>query len=193
MRRALPFLYITSEACRQIGKPPNRFPEPAAAECLHGFCAETVPPIVGWLLSLSKTSRIVGGDLMGKRGRPTKSGRFPVWMLIRVTYVLYAYKRARDAGLKHFAATLEAVKFVRQQEPSMPISETEVKRILAEWRSNRRKSVLSVVIPGPDTNTYPLPGGRTAKLLFTAYKEPRQVYLRANAASESPQSKSGEN
>jgi hypothetical protein len=131
---------------------------------------------------------------MGKRGRPTKDGRYPVWMLFRVvTYVLYAYKQARDAGLKHLAATLAAVEFVRQTAPSMPISETEVKRILAERRSKRSASVLSVEIPGPDRDTFPLPGGRTAKLLFTAYREKRPIYPRANAASQPPQSKSGDN
>jgi hypothetical protein len=120
---------------------------------------------------------------MSKRGRPTKDGRYPAWMLFRVTYVLYAYKQARDAGSKHFAATLAAVEFVRQKEPWMPISETEVKRILAERRSSRSASVLSGVIPDPDRNTRRLPDGRTFRVLFSVYREPRPVYPRANAAS----------
>jgi hypothetical protein len=130
---------------------------------------------------------------MGKRGRPTKNGQYPAWMLFRVTYVLYAYKQARDAGLKHLSAITAAVQFVRQKAPGMPISETEVKRILAERRSSRSASVLSGVIPDPGSDTLRLPDGRTFKILYSAYREPRPIYPRANAVSQPPQSKSSEN
>ena len=86
---------------------------------------------------------------MNKRGRPKKNGQVPPWMLERVTVVLYAYERARAAGAKHLTAVQEAVGFVRANRPLMPISETAVKRILAEWRSNRSRSCLFVTKPDP--------------------------------------------
>jgi hypothetical protein len=70
----------------------------------------------------------------------------------------------------------------------MPISETEVKRILAERRSSHSASVLSVVIPDPGKDTRSSPDGRTYKILFRAYREPRPSYPRANAASQDTQS-----
>ncbi len=48
--------------------------------------------------------------------------------------VIHAYSKARAGGQKHSAALKEAVEFVRQLDPLMPISETTVKRILAEFR-----------------------------------------------------------
>lgn len=146
---------------------------------------------------------------MGKRGRPAKDGRCPVWMLRRVTYVLFAYEQARNAGLKQLSAVTAAVQFVRRKAPWMSISETGVKRILAEWQSSRSESALLVANPDPDRDTLRLPewrsgasilsvanpgpdrlpDGGTARILFTAYEGPRPIYPRANAASQHPSSK----
>ena len=71
---------------------------------------------------------------MGKRGRPTKNGLQPAWMLFRCFLVLHAYNKARSSPLKHSSAVTEAVAIVKKTWPDMPISETEVKRILAKFQ-----------------------------------------------------------
>jgi hypothetical protein len=48
--------------------------------------------------------------------------------------VLYAFDQARAKGEKYSVAIRESVSFCRQIHPGEPISETEVKRILAEFR-----------------------------------------------------------
>lgn len=69
-----------------------------------------------------------------KRGRPAKNGVKSSGWLLRSFAVLYAHDKARAKGEKYSAAVRECVAFVRQFHPEMPISETEVKRILAEFR-----------------------------------------------------------
>lgn len=119
---------------------------------------------------------------MNTRGRPKKNGLQPSWMLQRVTLVVYAYGRAREAGDKHFAAIQAAVRYVRKTAPGMPVSETEVRRILAVWRSNQNLSALSVTKPEPPNDTITLPNGRVVRKLWTAALGPRPIYPRANAA-----------
>jgi hypothetical protein len=68
------------------------------------------------------------------RGRPTKNGLQPAWMLFRSFLVLSAYNEARRSPLKHSSAVTEAVAIVKKTWPGMPISETEVKRILAKFQ-----------------------------------------------------------
>jgi len=72
---------------------------------------------------------------MAKRGRPNKNGAKPGWMLFRSFMVLHAYDQARGRGEKRSVAITEAVATVRSLVPEMPISGTEVKRVLAEFRS----------------------------------------------------------
>ena len=72
---------------------------------------------------------------MDKRGRPNKNGAKPAWTLLRSVIVLCAYDQARHVGEKHSAAIAAAVSALRSQVPEMPISATEVKRVLAEFRS----------------------------------------------------------
>jgi hypothetical protein len=118
---------------------------------------------------------------MNKRGRPKKNGFQPFWVLGRETYVLYAYQQAREAGQKHFVAVQEAVIFVQQNLPGMPISDTEVRRILAKWRSTRRSHVLSVRKPDPAASTIAFPDGRVVRRLYTASWLPRAEYPRTNS------------
>jgi len=56
--------------------------------------------------------------------------------------VMCAYDEARGSGQKHSAAVALAVDFVRQRYPEMPISKTEVKRILATFRPESRRTIL---------------------------------------------------
>jgi hypothetical protein len=77
-----------------------------------------------------------------KRGRPTKNGVKDVRALSRALAVLYSHDDARARGEKYSAAIRESVTFVRQLHPGMPISETEVKRILAEFRPRGARTIL---------------------------------------------------
>lgn len=88
-----------------------------------------------WCFCCMITAILDGVNLMAKRGRPNKDGAKPTWTLLRSVIVLCAYDRARHMGEKHSAAVAAAVSALRSQVPEMPISETEVKRVLAEFRS----------------------------------------------------------
>jgi hypothetical protein len=77
-----------------------------------------------------------------KRGRPAKHGVKDPRTLSRTLAVLHSFDRARARGEKHSAAIRESVDFVRQLHPEMPISETEVKRILAEFRPRGARTIL---------------------------------------------------
>ena len=70
---------------------------------------------------------------MANRGRPKKDGVKPGWMLFRSFMVLHAYDQARARGEKHSAAIAEAVSALRSRMPGMPISETEVRRVLQNF------------------------------------------------------------
>ena len=70
---------------------------------------------------------------MAQRGRPRKNGAKPGGMLGREVIALGAYDEARRRGEKHVVSISEAVSAVRDCDSKMPISETEVRRILACW------------------------------------------------------------
>ena len=94
---------------------------------------------------------------MTKRGRPNKHGVQPGWMLLRSVMVLNAYDQARARGDKHSAAIIEAVSAVRSRMPGMPISETEVKRVLADFRSRdseRSWIITEGIIEGPELDLW---------------------------------------
>lgn len=77
------------------------------------------------------------------RGRPRKKDdTIQPWQFARAGMVLCAYDEARGSGLKHSAAVRDAVQFVKQRNPEMPISETAVKRILATWRPRGSQTIL---------------------------------------------------
>jgi hypothetical protein len=70
-----------------------------------------------------------------QRGRPRKKpDAIPLWQFLRVAAVMCAYHEVRARGEKHSVAVGQAVDFVRKLHPQMPISETEVRRVLAKWR-----------------------------------------------------------
>lgn len=115
-----------------------------------------------------------------KRGRPKQYGQKSIWMLHRATLVVYAYDRARASGAKHWAAIVEALNHVREKNPRMPISESEVRRILAEWRPSGTSEGLSVSPPDPADSTITL-GGKVFRVVLVAAWGPRPVYPRVNA------------
>jgi hypothetical protein len=72
------------------------------------------------------------------RGRPKKKvGRIESWRFSRAGMIMSAYDEARKSGEKHSVAITQAVDYVRQRYPKMPISETTVKRIFATFRSRK--------------------------------------------------------
>ena len=70
---------------------------------------------------------------MNRKGRPPKNGVVEPKHLLRAFKIVYSYSEALAGGQKHAAAVREAVDFVRQLDPKMPVSETAVKRVLAEF------------------------------------------------------------
>jgi len=69
---------------------------------------------------------------MAKRGRPSKYGVKDGVALVRGWLVLEGFGRSRSKGNKYEVALLEAVQFVKEQEPGLPISTAEVKRVLKD-------------------------------------------------------------
>lgn len=81
---------------------------------------------------------------MAKKGRPRTNGRKPGWVLGRAMIAIEAYDRARCAGDKHWFAVRAAVEAVRIEFPGIAISETEVKRVLADLRPKNASDALLV-------------------------------------------------
>ena len=117
-----------------------------------------------------------------KPGRPRKHGFQPIWMLMRATTAFYAYDEARRRGEKHSAAVQSAACAVRLEYPGMPISETEVKRMLAQWRPSNQDMGLIISKPEPPNDTIILPDGKKARRVLDASFGPRPTYPRINAA-----------
>jgi hypothetical protein len=77
------------------------------------------------------------------KGRPRQAeNTMPFWQFMRAARVMYAYDDARERGEKHSVAVKEAVELLKQSNPRMPISQTEVKRILAVWRPRNAGIIL---------------------------------------------------
>lgn len=93
---------------------------------------------------------------MAKRGRPNKNGVKPGWMLFRTLTILHAYGRARARGDKHSDAIAQAVSAVHSLVPKMPISKTEVKRVLAlESKDPGRAWIISDdIVDGPELDLW---------------------------------------
>lgn len=121
---------------------------------------------------------------MGKRGRPRKNGQQPGWMFFRVALVLYGYNEARSSGLKHSSAVTEAVAFVQKTFSGMPISETEVKRVLAKFQpqgvpvSLRITKSSEQTLPPEVTEEMGVPQGSKMKTVLAFGDGPRPEYPR---------------
>jgi hypothetical protein len=93
------------------------------------------------------------GWSMKKRGRPPKNGVVEAFCFGRALMIIHAYSKARDAGQKHSCAVRETVESVRQLDPKMPVSETAVKRVLAEFMPRDSQVALRVdysILEGDD-------------------------------------------
>jgi hypothetical protein len=81
----------------------------------------------------------------GKRrpGRPRKeAGTMEFRHFVRAGIVMAAYDEARQNDQKHSVAVRLAVEFVKQNYPKLRISETAVRRILAQWRPKNSGMIL---------------------------------------------------
>jgi hypothetical protein len=105
-----------------------------------------------------------------------------MWMLRRVTLVLYAYDQSRKLGEKHVTAIAAAVQYLRKQAPEIPVSETEVKRILATWRGSKA-SRMTEVVKHEDGQEFVMPDGSRFRLRYTIRVAPHQDYPRSNAVT----------
>ena len=118
---------------------------------------------------------------MAKRGRPKKDGLQPFWMLRRRMEATYEYDQARRAGEKHSSAVRSAAAAVRQRYPGMRLSETEVKRILADWRPRNCRTGVLITKPEPPDDIFTLPDGRKARKRLIVGYGPCPRYPRQNA------------
>jgi hypothetical protein len=64
------------------------------------------------------------------------------WEFGRLAKVTSAYDEARARGEKHSVAVREAVGFLRRYSPTIPISESVVKRILSTFRPKGSGTIL---------------------------------------------------
>lgn len=109
----------------------------------------------------------------GRRGRPNSNGLQPAWMLGRDFEILLRFDRARRAGEKYLAAVAIAGLAVR-------VSRTEVKRVLARWRSQH--SNVGLVFSEPDgQQVRTLPDGTKVRQGPNFGFGPKPKYARANA------------
>src|SRR5271170_1476224 len=70
-----------------------------------------------------------------RSGRPRKNPEvLAAWRFARSAMALAQYNESRKRGMKHSSAIGDAVAFVRQRCPELPISESEVRRALATFQ-----------------------------------------------------------
>lgn len=120
---------------------------------------------------------------MAKRGRPKGSQPGP-FLMMRGTLAMWGYEEARRKGEKHETALQEGVKRVQNYAPEMPISETEVRRVVREFRPAGSPNGLTVGEPPEGHRTFKQPDGREFPVLCTVYSGLRIEYPRANKAKE---------
>ena len=117
---------------------------------------------------------------MAKRGRPRKNGTREGWALHRALVALCAYDQARKAGEKYSAALKAGVTKVRQEFPGMPMSETQMKRILVEFRS---KGSANVLLVDENANAVTLDGSKDKRAWDLRFGAPPN-HSRHNARGE---------
>jgi len=77
------------------------------------------------------------------RGRPRKKeGSIAFWQFVRAAIAMSAYDAARQNGEKHSSAVRHAVDYLKLCSQEMPVSETEVKRILSTFRPRGSGTIL---------------------------------------------------
>jgi hypothetical protein len=118
---------------------------------------------------------------MSQRGRPRKNGVKPTEVLYRTMVALRGYEKARAAGEKYEVA-LEAAIAEVQMALKMRMSVTEVKRVLAEFRSETQESVFLV----SECDKGLIVEGRMIKRAWGLSVGPKPTYPRHNARNDRP-------
>jgi len=116
---------------------------------------------------------------MPPRGRPRKNGEKPRWMFERSLFILLEFHKTRNREPKHSAAIRDTVAVIRRKYPELPISETEVKRILAKWMPRDCETAFLVREPANPDAMHRLPCG-DYRPTVSIYIGPRPVYPRIN-------------
>jgi hypothetical protein len=119
---------------------------------------------------------------MAKRGRPRKNGVKQEWVLFRALLALEGYDRSRMAGEKYSEALKAGVAEVRQTFSGMPISQTEVKRVLAELQPKAQP--LGLWVAKPESGDIMTLFGRRWKKISVFGIRPRPKYPRHNATDK---------
>jgi hypothetical protein len=94
---------------------------------------------------------------------------------------LTGYEKARASGEKYSEALKAGIAAVRQEIPHMPMSETELKRVLAEFRSDTLESTLLVT----ESDNTVTPEGRKCTKAWALCIGPPPLYPRHNARQDS--------
>jgi hypothetical protein len=115
---------------------------------------------------------------MSKLGRPRKDGVKPPWHLCRTVVGLCGYGKERRAGGKYEASLESAVAEVKRAYPHLPMSLTEMKRILAE---SRPKTGLKATFLVAECENFALPEGRMTQRAWEIRIGPQPNYRRHNA------------
>jgi hypothetical protein len=113
-------------------------------------------------------------------------------MFLRMMLAQYGYDQARRAGMKHASAITEAVSFVRSHCPEMTISETEVKRVVAQLQpkdvpiaycvsKSENVSIPPLNLPADLCRKFGLPENFNPTHCFTLTLGSRPEYVRNNA------------
>ena len=83
-----------------------------------------------------------------KLGRPPKKDRgISFWAFKRACLAMSSFHEVRESGEKHSAAVTQTVEWIKQRDPIIRISETEVRRILARWRPRGSHIILRFQVP----------------------------------------------
>jgi hypothetical protein len=98
-------------------------------------------------------------------------------MLHRIAVGLLGYDEARSSGEKYAEGLKAAVAKVREEFPDIPMSETEMKRILAEFRSTELE--LTLLFSESENTVTAL--GRKCKKPWQMSIGPQPEYPRHNA------------
>jgi hypothetical protein len=83
-----------------------------------------------------------GGKMEKRLGRPSTNGIRDGSVLQRESIALNAYDESRKSGEKYEVAVDAMVAAVHRWDAEMPMSRTEAKRILANWRGKDRASTI---------------------------------------------------
>jgi hypothetical protein len=114
---------------------------------------------------------------MGTQGRPAKNGVKEASVFFRAMIALEGYDQARSRGEKYVVSLESGIAAVRREFPDISMSTTEMKRVLAEFRSEGLRDTLFV---SESENTV-TPDGRKCRKAWALTISAPPKYPRHNA------------